>query len=282
MNTRKKTKSINPPQDIYTVNANICRLVSQNPCLYDRLNDNYSKTTVLQNVWKEIGKEMKIPAKTCQQRWRNMRTSYARSIKEHPEGTKYYMNKELEFLKKYITPGFPIPPRGRRSRGSRREEQDEESDEDQKPILGANSKVRHAQRRNRNETEDASTSSEEGSGMARRLSKRSKENLQVGAYFTTISRLKYINAEHGLDFDDAFLQGLRPEINQMNFTQKLFFKRRVYDLLGEIFATEMSTPNSRPEVVNEVVPTPSLLTPIKRFGLQLQLPKLTPKIQKHS
>ncbi|XP_020809707.1 uncharacterized protein LOC110185298 [Drosophila serrata] len=274
MNTRKKTKSINPPQDIYTVNANICRLVSQNPCLYDRLNDNYSKTTVLQNVWKEIGKEMKIPAKTCQQRWRNMRTSYARSIKEHPEGTKYYMNKELEFLKKYITPGFPIPPRGRRSRGSRREEQDDESDEDQKPILGANSEVRHAQRRNRNETEDASTFSEEGSGMARRLSKRSKENLQPSC--------SNRNAEHCLDFDDAFLQGLRPEINQMNFTQKLFFKRRVYDLLGEIFATEMPTPNSRQEVVNEVVQTPSLLTPIKRFGLQLQLPKLTPKIQKHS
>ncbi|KAH8234787.1 hypothetical protein KR032_003163, partial [Drosophila birchii] len=276
MNTRKKTKVVIHPQDTYSINAKICNLVAEYPCLYDRLDVNFLKTTAVKDVWKEIGNKLNMPAKTCQERWRNMRSSYARSIKGNPGATTYYLSKELEFLKNHITPGIPIPPRGQRSRVSRRAKQEVQSDEDRKPIVGATSEVKHAQKRNINESEDIDTSSEEDSknDMAKKrlyLSKRRKENVQPNT-----SNGK---AEHVVDFDEAFLQGLRPEINQMNFTQKLFFKRRIYDLLGEIFTTENTPPNACSEAlpVNEVGPSP----PQMPFSpLQLQLPKLIPKPQK--
>ncbi|XP_017022926.1 uncharacterized protein [Drosophila kikkawai] len=241
MNTRKKTKSYAQPPKAFTANANICRLVSQYPCLYDRLDANYLKATVVQNVWEKIGKQMNMRAKTCQQRWCNLRTSYARSIRKPSGASTYYLNKELQFLRNYITPGVPVPPKGRRTRVSSQEEQQDQTDENQKPLL------RHAQSRNTNGPEDADTSSEEDSencmaGKRLPLSKNNKENVQP-------------------NFDAAFLQGLLPEIERMNFNQKLHFKRRVYDLLGEIFAPEMATSYVRSQVANEIVSVSS--SPVK-------------------
>ncbi|KAH8296780.1 hypothetical protein KR054_011123 [Drosophila jambulina] len=285
MNTRKRKINMSqPPDTTYTINARICRLVSEYPCIYDRSDANFSKTKALQNVWKEIGKKVNIPPKICHQRWRNMRNSYARSIREHSGATTYYLNNELEFLQKYITPGVPVPPKSRRSTVKSREEQQDRSDEDLKPEVEAISEVKHAQRRNRNEPEDVDTSSPSSDEVfineitrnPRGLPKKSKENVQVGPSFSNR------NAERPLDFDEAFLLGLRPEINQMNFTEKLYFKRRVYDLLGEIFANERATPNANSEVVNESVSAPSISTPMQqRFGSQLQMPRLTPKPQKY-
>nr|XP_039149813.1 uncharacterized protein LOC27207139 isoform X3 [Drosophila simulans] len=85
-----------------------------------------------------------------------------------------------------------------------------------------------------------------------------------------------------MDFDDAFLHGLRPEIKHMNFSQKLYFKRRVYDLLGEIFHSEESASPTHPaqphprENVNGTLSTtscPSPANPLQHLGLTLQLPK---------
>jgi len=92
-----------------------------------------------------------------------------------------------------------------------------------------------------------------------------------------------------MDFDDAFLQGLRPEIKHMNFHQKLYFKRRVYDLLGEIFHSEQSASSTHPaqphprENVNGTLSTTSSLSsanPLQHMGLMLQLPKLVSKASK--
>ena len=37
------------------------------------------------------------------------------------------------------------------------------------------------------------------------------------------------------DYDGIFLQGLLPEMKAMDFRQKIIFKRRIYEVLGEIF-----------------------------------------------
>jgi len=81
-----------------------------------------------------------------------------------------------------------------------------------------------------------------------------------------------------MDFDDAFLQGLRPEMNHMNFHQKLFFKRRVYDLLGEIFE-DRNRASSQIQINGQMAN--SSPTSLQHLGLlartgALQLPKLAP------
>lgn len=91
-----------------------------------------------------------------------------------------------------------------------------------------------------------------------------------------------------IDFDDAFLQGLRPEIKHMNFHQKLYFKRRVYELLGEIFESGDSLSSTHhnqsflrrqlpPEKANGAMSASSPSNPLQHLGLTLQLPKLIPK-----
>lgn len=93
------------------------------------------------------------------------------------------------------------------------------------------------------------------------------------------------NKAPALDFDDAFLQGLRPEMNHMNFHQKLYFKRRVYELLGEIFE-DRDRASSQPQMNGQMAANPSP-TSLQHLGLlartgALQLPKLAPDLPKIS
>lgn len=48
-----------------------------------------------------------------------------------------------------------------------------------------------------------------------------------------------------MDFDAKFLQGLLPEVKAMNFHQKLQFKRRIYEVIGEIFENNSSSGNCK-------------------------------------
>jgi len=84
-----------------------------------------------------------------------------------------------------------------------------------------------------------------------------------------------------IDFDDAFLQGLRPEMNHMNFHQKLYFKRRVYELLGDIF-DERDRASSQPQINGQMAAANPSPTSLQHLGLlartgALQLPKLAPR-----
>lgn len=44
--------------DNYQVNAKICRLVENYPCMYDRSHIHYSKKDVVDKAWVKIAKEM--------------------------------------------------------------------------------------------------------------------------------------------------------------------------------------------------------------------------------
>ncbi|XP_017068243.1 uncharacterized protein LOC108105953 [Drosophila eugracilis] len=289
MKTRRRP--IAPSPNIYATNAKICHLVAQHPCLYDRSDDDYMRKSTVRNAWKDISKEMRNSVKSCKERWRNIRTSYARSIKLHHGANTYYLNSELQFLQNHITPGVPIPLRGRRSRPKGQEEQDSgEYDTPVEAILEmkhspSSPDSEHAlSRYSTNSESEAGSEDENGSEQAReakrlQLSKESQEEAK------TLSHT--IDASPIMDFDDAFLQGLRPEIKHMNFHQKLYFKRRVYELLGEIFHSEESGSSSQPtqlpppEKVNGKLPvissSPLPSNPLQHMGLTLKLPKLIAK-----
>ncbi|KAH8378771.1 hypothetical protein KR009_001220 [Drosophila setifemur] len=287
MNTRRRP--VTPSPNIFVINAKICRLVAQHPCLYDRSDSAYMRKSIVKNAWRDISKEMRNSVKSCKERWRNIRTSYARSIKVHHGANTYYLNSELQFLQNHITPGVPVPLRGRRSRALAQQMQDQEELEENKTTVEAildmkqspsSRDTEHAQSHDSDALDDADTESEEESedekesrqGRAQkrlRLSKDSKGDSKA--------------AGSTMDSDDAFLQGLRPEIKQMNFRQKLYFKRRVYELLGEIFDAGESASSCLPPTLQSVqhqhlpdtVNSPP--NPLHHLGLTLQLPKLMAK-----
>ncbi|XP_037721723.1 uncharacterized protein LOC119554761 [Drosophila subpulchrella] len=279
MNTRRRP--IAPSPNIYATNAKICHLVAQHPCLYDRSDENYMRKSTVINAWKDISKEMRNSVKSCKDRWRNIRTSYARSIKVHHGANTYYLKDELQFLQKHITPGIPVPLRGRRSRPKGQEELEEQDDgQHETPVetmlemkmSPSSPETGHAQSRDSNDSESEDEADDEMRSWQSRARKRMRLESKE-------SKTSICNAEASptMDFDDAFLQGLRPEIQHMNFHQKLYFKRRVYELLGEIFhSDEPASPK-----VNGTLPatstTPSPSVSLQHLGLTLQLPKLMTK-----
>ncbi|KAH8270193.1 hypothetical protein KR018_005497 [Drosophila ironensis] len=312
MNTRRR--SVAPSPNIYATNVKICRLVAQHSCLYDRSDVTYMRKINVRNAWKLVSKEMRNSVKSCKERWRNIRTSYARSIKVHPIGNTYYLNNELQFLQPHITPGVPVPLRGRRARtkdtGEQEDQEQDQEDSSDRDLSVADDLLEVKQSPSSPDTEHApspgssaqeentetesETESREESGKRSwptqsrkrlRLSKESFDDVQVRVPHVLGTYRSSADASASfIDFDEAFLQGIRPEIKEMNFHQKLYFKRRVYELLGEIFSpedvpTSVQQPSAQqhrhlPENTNGALSTPS---PLQHMGLTLQLPKLVPK-----
>ncbi|TDG44106.1 hypothetical protein AWZ03_009481 [Drosophila navojoa] len=328
------TKTITP--ELHAVNAKICRLVEQHPCMYDRSHAAYMRKSLVEQAWVEIAKEMNDTVDNCKERFRNIRTSFARSINVQRGSNRvkpYYLSEELEFLKKHITPGVPVPVKGRRSRDSsnRRGDDNDEFDDNDDEDVGALVHIKHSLSSDEHENENSTDSSEwVAEGHARELvasqlqnkpeaelQQRSDEDEQKpkpqsqpnsvtqtcpfppkkrrrmateqlpksndlpAAVGADTDEHSVDNKSSIVDFDDAFLQGLRPEMNHMDFHQKLYFKRRVYELLSEIFEGGTKA-NSQPRT-NGQAETGLSTIPMQHLGLlgrSLQLPKLAPKPSK--
>ncbi|XP_030386351.1 uncharacterized protein LOC115633107 [Scaptodrosophila lebanonensis] len=255
--------------EIYEMNVKICRLVERYPCMYDRSDPNYMKKATIESAWEEIGKEMHDAVPSCKERWRNIRSSYARSINVnrltiHNRITPYYLSEELKFLSRHITPGIPIPTRAQRS--------NQTSGDDGAGHRLNNPKKRHSRNLRRTNCENApelddssfysgaSNLEEEGSedgqderkpvqGLPSQSQRSKSENSAVETLpkkrkfpGTSDNEVKADNIGSepsstplAMDCDEAFLRGVLPEMRHMSFHQKLFFKRRVYELIGEIF-----------------------------------------------
>ncbi|ALC44582.1 CG3919 [Drosophila busckii] len=324
------TKTITP--ELHAINAKICRLVENYPCMYDRSHAFYMRKSHIEYAWEEIATEMNDSVDNCKERFRNIRTSFARSINVQRRSNRvkpYYLSEELEFLRKHITPGVPVPVRGRRSRDSFRRGDDEFEDDDednpnamlvvkQAPSSDENesdcsserlpdehalsSIYAHEQSRDSSryepKAEPQSHSDEDASKTTNFLEQQShhlippkkrqrtvaesakmtetpassSSNIQSDA--TTLSESRPV----AMDADDAFLHSLRPDLNHMNFHQKLYFKQRVYAVLGEIFGTVNSQQQQRlngqtETIVAALSPQPQLIH-YSRSGLQL--PRLAP------
>ncbi|KAH8369880.1 hypothetical protein KR093_001346 [Drosophila rubida] len=328
------TKTITP--ELHAINAKICRLVEQHPCMYDRSHPSYMRKSHVERAWEDIANQMNDGVDSCKERFRNIRTSFARSINVQRGSNRikpYYLSEELEFLKKHITPGVPVPIKGRRSRDSirRGDECDDNDNEEEEQEPGALVHIKHSLSSGDENSSDSSewvtqepehaqsVASEPKEQPDSELASQSDEDEQKPATAATpacpippkkrrrtiveVAPIVELTAHNlgaeavamspvdikppSLDFDDAFLQGLRPEMNHMNFHQKLYFKRRVYELLGAIF--EETEPHHTPQVHANghltASPTPTL-TPmpnaLQHLGLlprtgTLQLPKLAPK-----
>lgn len=104
------------------------------------------------------------PVDNCKERFRNIRTSFARSINVQRVTNRvkpYYLSEELEFLKRHITPGVPVPVKGRRSRDSsnrRGDENDEYDENDEDEPVEALVHIKHSLSSDEYVTEEGSSS----------------------------------------------------------------------------------------------------------------------------
>ncbi|XP_058985452.1 uncharacterized protein LOC101897887 [Musca domestica] len=323
----------NKPEN-YNVNAKICRLVEQYPCMYDRSHPSYLKKDVVDLAWIAISKEMNDSISSCKERWRNIRTSYARSINVNKvpasaNRTKpYYLHEELQFLSRHITPGIPVSRRSvsnsyhtspRSEKGEHIEvalgEESIDSyaaammdyeDKSQDREERSSSVVSESASKNtpENDTEPAEVSVTEANGTTQQQLQSSQIEEKATSTTAPVSgdefvpppmvqieedqlditqeerrdsinfacappkkRLRVANSAYGIDnytytdvkpveivpphdYDNIFLQGLLPEMKAMDFRQKIIFKRRIYEVLSEIFdnsssqATSTTTNNS--------------------------------------
>lgn len=97
--------------------------------------------------------------------FRNIRTSFARSINVQRGSNRikpYYLSEELEFLKKHITPGVPVPVKGRRSRDSIRKGDNDDNDDydgnDDEENPGALVHIKHSMSSDEHENDNSSDS----------------------------------------------------------------------------------------------------------------------------
>ncbi|XP_022211249.1 uncharacterized protein LOC111066728 [Drosophila obscura] len=224
---RKASQRKTPTPEIKEKNVKICRLIAKHPCLFDRSNEGYHIKSHIKSAWRDISHKMHDSINSCKERWRNIRSSYARSIKDGFNHTRtYYLSSELSFLRSHITPGVPRPPQGRRSRANNTVHGRRNVNDSSEKMFG----TEHAQEKLEPDVElgeepDDEPGDEDTENDASNGNDYKYENDAVAVPWPAINS------------DDAFLHGIRPEMEQMTFRQKLYFKRRVYALLGEIFDT---------------------------------------------
>ncbi|KAM7355496.1 uncharacterized protein ACRADG_001527 [Cochliomyia hominivorax] len=323
--------------DHYNINAKICRLVEQYPCMYDRSHPHYLKKDVVDQAWIRISKEMNDSISSCKERWRNIRTSYARSINVNKipasaNRTKpYYLHEELQFLALHITPGIPVSRRSASNsyNGSNSfytsplsekgdipkvslcdesidsyaatmhddtEDKTQFNQEERSNSVASDATSKNTQEMEQDgqqpetqrqqspnnmltgETEEPEfhppvVQIEEDNGEILQIQNnrrdsvnyacappkkrlRVKDNCYASDNFPETKPLDLL-PQH--DYDGIFLQGLLPEMKAMDFRQKIIFKRRIYEVLGEIFdnsSQATSTTNNNATSSSSSVNTP--------------------------
>jgi len=96
----------------------------------------------------------------------------------HHGANTYYLKAELQFLQKHITPGIPVPLRGRRSRPKGQEEQDDGQHETPVETLlemkmsPSSPETERAQSRDSNDSESEEDASDEMRSWQSRAKKR--------------------------------------------------------------------------------------------------------------
>ncbi|XP_046384679.1 transcription factor Adf-1-like [Ischnura elegans] len=89
-------------------NLTFVQIVEKYPCLYDSTIPEYAKRDLCEASWKAIAKETNLPANVCKDKWRNLRTAFARAQKKSPSGVdkgqrkSYYLWDSMSFILPYL------------------------------------------------------------------------------------------------------------------------------------------------------------------------------------
>ncbi|KAG5883990.1 hypothetical protein JTB14_019972 [Gonioctena quinquepunctata] len=82
--------------------------IEKYPLLYNYNIPEYSRKDPTEKAWTEIGKKTSLTVNDCKEKWRNIRSTFLRSIKSLPSGSKikkpYYLSEHLTFILPYVKP----------------------------------------------------------------------------------------------------------------------------------------------------------------------------------
>ncbi|KAJ2944208.1 hypothetical protein O0L34_g18187 [Tuta absoluta] len=80
--------------------------IEKRPCLYNSNLPEYNRKEVLEDAWNEIASVINLSVYECKDKWKNIRSSFVRSLRTHGGKTKkpYYLCKYLQFLLPYLKP----------------------------------------------------------------------------------------------------------------------------------------------------------------------------------
>jgi len=83
-------------------NQQFVRQIKQHPCLYNPQNTEYRNRDTVENAWTAVAKKCGETPGQCKKRWRNLKTSTARYLKQRRSGAadvkEYYLYEEMKFM----------------------------------------------------------------------------------------------------------------------------------------------------------------------------------------
>ncbi|XP_046663522.1 uncharacterized protein LOC124356512 [Homalodisca vitripennis] len=181
-------------------------LIEARPVIYNITGKDHHNQDALAKAWQEIGKELNVSSAECKHKWHNVRSSYARylrNIKKMPSGSggkkkKWHLAEAMSFLQPYMGP----TNKNTCSNGSRK--------------LFAN---------------DNFESNEEINPRKKR-SKSAAEVVggPISAYFKSITNKKPVKDHPVL----LFFKGLMPDIEKLSQTSQRKFKTDILQCLNRL------------------------------------------------
>ncbi|VEN59960.1 unnamed protein product [Callosobruchus maculatus] len=90
--------------------------IEKYPALYNYNLTEYSRKDVTERIWSEISNKTHLSVHDCKEKWRNIRSTFLRSFKTPPSGSKpkkpYYLKDYLSFILPYVKPNNEAKNRG--------------------------------------------------------------------------------------------------------------------------------------------------------------------------
>ncbi|BES92651.1 BESS motif [Nesidiocoris tenuis] len=83
--------------------------IKKHPCIWDTSLSTYARIDLTAQAWQMVAEEMNDSEENCRTRWKNIRTSFGRSLRPHKTGKlrkPYYMAKYLTYLLPFVKGGL--------------------------------------------------------------------------------------------------------------------------------------------------------------------------------
>ncbi|KAJ9591808.1 hypothetical protein L9F63_001625 [Diploptera punctata] len=226
-------------------NITFVELIKEYPCLYDTTLNQYSNRNVQDQAWHGIAEELSESVEACKERWKNLRSCYARYLKSTaaPSGSAaksrkpYYLSEYLNFLDPFS--------KSRKSK-SNIPESSEHTDphgeeEDQKEEITEAP-----------EADNSESESVKPPHHSEILAKKRKINTKNAVSLSEVNKcaLEYFqnkrahssSSDSEKDPDRLFVLSLAPDMKDMTKSQKLRFKIGVLNLMKQILNENTPSP----------------------------------------
>ncbi|KAK9729010.1 BESS motif [Popillia japonica] len=231
-------------EDTPTFNVKFVQTVEKYNVLYDQTMENYSNRQVQEKAWNEVGKEIKAAGAACKEKWKNLRSAYARYLRQKLTSGSSAQAKKKYYLADYLAFLTPFT-KSRQQKSSIpsstniNEETSNSTHEEAIEVEPPESEVQDENNENERVVEDSARGEllvVDGSLTRHKVSNRKRKEVDplekcAIEYFTSKNRSQSETKE---DADLLFLKSLLPDMRQMTNAQKHEFKLKTMQTIGEI------------------------------------------------